>query len=239
MVIYEWEDYQYLGKVTSETDEYLPVSINTVQVRDTLMSLVSRRRMYVPPTLCEVASVVHPVSVALFSTCQLGNLSKTLRSGPQESRSLIAKEALATRPAKTFGMILRETPHLHRASIPRPSVETFKRVRLVSIPIPVPPASSFIVNQYSISSEKQGTTALVCLYISVKKRKIDSAVHQPSCLSQYYRTHRRRYRNVSPQIYIRHIKGPFCSEMPLMENSPRRIIRKSMYVIFVFFCCIK
>ena len=26
MVIYEWKDYQYLGKVTSET-EYLPVSI--------------------------------------------------------------------------------------------------------------------------------------------------------------------------------------------------------------------
>ena len=172
MVIYEWEDYQYLGKVTSETDEYLPVSSNAVQVRDTLMSLVSRRRMYVPPTLCEVASVVHPVSVALFSTCQLGNLSKTLRSGPQESRSLIAKEAPAMRPTKTFGTILRETPHLHRASILRPSAETFKRVRLVSIPIPAPPASLFIVNQYSISSEKQGTTALVCLYISVKKRRL-------------------------------------------------------------------
>lgn len=26
MVIYEWGDYQYLGKVTSEVDEYLPVS---------------------------------------------------------------------------------------------------------------------------------------------------------------------------------------------------------------------
>ena len=26
MVIYEWSDYQYLGKVTSEIDEYLPVS---------------------------------------------------------------------------------------------------------------------------------------------------------------------------------------------------------------------
>lgn len=27
MVIYEWKDYQYLGKVTFDTDEYLPVSI--------------------------------------------------------------------------------------------------------------------------------------------------------------------------------------------------------------------
>ena len=27
MVIYEWKDYQYLGKVTSEIDDYLPVSI--------------------------------------------------------------------------------------------------------------------------------------------------------------------------------------------------------------------
>jgi hypothetical protein len=32
MVIYEWKDYQYLGKVTSETDEYLPVSIHAAQV---------------------------------------------------------------------------------------------------------------------------------------------------------------------------------------------------------------
>jgi hypothetical protein len=30
MVIYEWKDYQYLGKVTSETDEYLPVSVHAV-----------------------------------------------------------------------------------------------------------------------------------------------------------------------------------------------------------------
>ncbi len=27
MVIYEWRDYQYLGKVTSETEEHLPVSV--------------------------------------------------------------------------------------------------------------------------------------------------------------------------------------------------------------------
>lgn len=27
MVIYEWRDYQYLGKVTSETEEQLPVSV--------------------------------------------------------------------------------------------------------------------------------------------------------------------------------------------------------------------
>jgi hypothetical protein len=25
MVIYEWTDYRYLGKVTSETEDYLPV----------------------------------------------------------------------------------------------------------------------------------------------------------------------------------------------------------------------
>jgi hypothetical protein len=31
MVIYEWKDYQYLGKVTSETDDYLPVSVHAVQ----------------------------------------------------------------------------------------------------------------------------------------------------------------------------------------------------------------
>ncbi len=26
MVVYEWRDMQYLGKVTSEDDDYLPVS---------------------------------------------------------------------------------------------------------------------------------------------------------------------------------------------------------------------
>jgi hypothetical protein len=31
MVIYEWKDYQYLGKVTSKTDEYLPVSVRAAQ----------------------------------------------------------------------------------------------------------------------------------------------------------------------------------------------------------------
>ncbi|SRR6266702_4718771 len=29
MIIYEWCDYKYLGKVTSEIDEYLPVSFCT------------------------------------------------------------------------------------------------------------------------------------------------------------------------------------------------------------------
>jgi hypothetical protein len=32
IVIYEWNDYQYLGKVTSEIDEYLPVSLCTPPV---------------------------------------------------------------------------------------------------------------------------------------------------------------------------------------------------------------
>lgn len=172
MVIYEWNDYQYLGKVTSETDDYLPVSIILCMYRDTLMSLVSRKRMYVPQMLCEVASVVDPVSVALFSTCQPGNLLKILRSGPQESRSPRAKEALAVRLAKTFGTILQETPHLRRASILRPSAETFKHVRLASILTPVPPDSSYTMNRYSISSAKPGTTASVCLYTILKKRRL-------------------------------------------------------------------
>jgi hypothetical protein len=236
MVIYEWKDYQYLGKVTSETDDYLPVSIILCIYRDTLMSLVSRRRMYVPQMLCEVASVVDPVSVASFSTCRLENLLKTLRSGPQESRSQETKEALAMRLAKTFGTILQETPHLRRASILRPSAEPFKRVKLVSILTPVPPNFSYIMNRYSISFAKLGTTASVCLYTIREEAKIDNAVYQLSYLSQYCRPHHRRYRHGSPRIFTRHIKGPFCSEMPLMETSPRRIIRKSTYVIFVFVC---
>jgi hypothetical protein len=31
MVIYEWKDYQFLGKVTSETDDYLPVSVRAAR----------------------------------------------------------------------------------------------------------------------------------------------------------------------------------------------------------------
>jgi len=135
MIIYEWKDYQYLGKVTSETDEYLPVSVHVAHTRDTLMSLVSRRRMYAPPTLCEVAIAIHPVSVALFSICQRESLSKIPHSGPQESRSLGAKEALA---------------------------ETFRRVRPVPTSTLVPPVSSYIMNRYSISSAKLGIIALVC-----------------------------------------------------------------------------
>ena len=137
------------------------------------MNLVSRRRMYVPPTLCEESSVMHPTSVALFSTCQPGSLSKTRRSGPQESRSL---GAITMQQVKTFGITLQETPHLHQASIPRPSAETFKRVRPVSTPTRVRPDSSYIMNRYSISSAKLGTTASVCLYTICEEAMIDNAI---------------------------------------------------------------
>ena len=145
MVIYEWKDYQYLGKVTSETDDYLPVSGRAAPYPRHAHEPVSRRRTYAPPMLCEVASVIPPISVALFSICQLGSLSKTLHSGPQESRSLRAKEAPA---------------------------ETFRRVRPVSIPTLVPPVSSNIMNRYSISSAKPGIIALVC-YFTVCERSGD------------------------------------------------------------------
>jgi hypothetical protein len=130
--------------------------------RDTLMSFVSRRRMYAPLTLCEVASVNHPVSVALFSICQLENLSKTPHSGLQESRSLRAKETLATRRVEGIGSILEEAPHLHQTGVLQLSAETFRRVRPVSTPTLVPPVFSFIMNRYSISSAKLGIIALVC-----------------------------------------------------------------------------
>jgi hypothetical protein len=194
------------------------------------MSLASRRRMYVPPTLCEVVSAAHPILVALFSICQLGNPLKTLRFGPQESRSPGAKGALAMRQVKTFGTILRKT-HLHRASILRSSAEAFKRVRPVSTPTPVPPDSSYTMVRYSISSEKPDTTASVCLYTIYEEGEVNNIIRQLSCLSQYCRPHHRHHKNVSPRIYTRHIKGPFCSEMSLMENLPRLIIRKSTYVV--------
>lgn len=33
MVIYEWADAPYLGKITSEEDDYLPVSTNHLPIR--------------------------------------------------------------------------------------------------------------------------------------------------------------------------------------------------------------
>jgi hypothetical protein len=75
MVIYEWGDYHYLGKVTSEIDDYLPVSIRAMPVlaKRALMSLVSRKRMYAPQTLCELTSASHPILATSSSTCQLAS----------------------------------------------------------------------------------------------------------------------------------------------------------------------
>jgi hypothetical protein len=99
MVIYEWKDYQYLGKVTSKTDEYLPVSIVLPSDRNTLICLASRRHMYAPPMLYEGVFAVHPTSVALFSTCQTGSQLRTPRFGPRESHSLGAKAVPVIRQA--------------------------------------------------------------------------------------------------------------------------------------------
>jgi hypothetical protein len=118
--------------------------------------------MYAPLTLCEVASVMHPVSVASFSICQLRSLSKTPHSGPQESRSLGAKEALATRQVKGVGSISEEAPHLHETIVLQLSAETFRRVRPVLTPTRAPPVSSNIMNRYSISSAKLDIIASVC-----------------------------------------------------------------------------
>jgi hypothetical protein len=99
MVIYEWKDYQYLGKVTSKTDEYLPVSIVLPSGRNTLICLASRRHMYAPPMLYEGVFAVHPTSVALFSTCQTGSQLRTPRFGPRESHSPGAKAVPVIRQA--------------------------------------------------------------------------------------------------------------------------------------------
>jgi hypothetical protein len=83
--------------------------------------------MYVPPTLCEAASAVHPILVALFSTCRLRNLSRTPRSGPRESPSPGAKESLAVRQVNAFGTILEEIPS-------RPPTSSFLRPSKASGP---------------------------------------------------------------------------------------------------------
>lgn len=51
MVIYEWQDVKYLGKVTSKVDDLLPVSISyyrtNVHIYNNTMD--SRRRMFAHP----------------------------------------------------------------------------------------------------------------------------------------------------------------------------------------------
>jgi hypothetical protein len=165
MVIYEWSDYHYLGKVTSEIDDYLPVSTRAMPVLAThaLMSLVSRKRMYAPQTLCESASANHPILVTSSSTCQLVNPSRIPPSGLQEWPFLAAKSTRATRQVKAFGTILREILHPHQASMLLRFTEVLRRVRSSSTPTPVPLGCSYIVNRYNISSAKLVTTALVCL----------------------------------------------------------------------------
>ena len=156
MVIYEWKDYQYLGKVTSKTDEYLPVSIVLPSGRDTLICLASRRHTYVPPMPYEVVFALHPTSVALFSTCQPGSQLRTPRFGPRESHS--------PRP--------KAVPVIRQANV-------FKRVKLLSAPTPVPPKPSHIMNQFNISSVKQDITASVCQDAICKAKLLMTP--SPSC----------------------------------------------------------
>jgi hypothetical protein len=163
MVIYEWGDYHYLGKVASETVDHLPVSISHAATRHALMSRVSRRRMFAPQMLCEVASAAHPISVTSSSTCQLVRLWRIPRSGLQEWLFRRAKVALATRRVKAFGKILKEILHPHRANIHLHFIEISVHVRLVRTPTPVPLGCWYITNRYNILSAKPATTALVCL----------------------------------------------------------------------------
>ena len=51
MVIYEWTDVQYLGKITtSETDDNLPVSLSILKYIYNLSLIRSRKRMSVHQT---------------------------------------------------------------------------------------------------------------------------------------------------------------------------------------------
>lgn len=61
MVIYEWKDVKYLGKVTSYIDDYFPVSFFSLQLcySDNLRPH-SRRHMFAPPMLSGVGSATDP-----------------------------------------------------------------------------------------------------------------------------------------------------------------------------------
>lgn len=159
--------------------------------------------------LYEVVFVVHRTSVALLSTCQPGSQSRTPRFGPRESHSLGAKAV--------------------------PLIQHVKRVKPLSTPTLVPRKSSHIMNRFNISSVKRDIIASVCQYAFLQSGKIDDAVRQLSCPSQYCR-HRRHlhYRAGKARMCTHRIEAQFCFVMSLMVNSQRPIIQKSMYVVIVF-----
>lgn len=70
MVVYEWADMRYLGKVTSMVDDYLPVrtSPRSDRVSDCNMNELSRRHTSARPTRCAGASARRHNSADLFWT---------------------------------------------------------------------------------------------------------------------------------------------------------------------------
>ena len=119
--------------------------------------------MCAPQMPCEGVSAIYLISATSSSTCQTASPSRTLHSGPRESPSPGAKEALATQQVKAFGTIPRDILPHHQANMRRLSVEVFKRAKQAPTPTPVPLDYSSITNQYNISSAKPGITASVCL----------------------------------------------------------------------------
>ena len=70
MVVYEWADMRYLGKVTSMVDDYLPVSTSppSDRVPDCDVNDFSRRHMSARPTRCAAASARRHNSADSFWT---------------------------------------------------------------------------------------------------------------------------------------------------------------------------
>lgn len=149
MVIYEWNDNQMLGKVTSLDDDSLPVSINLpigspTRWRALLTTLFSRKHTCVHLMPSVVVSATPAIWESSSSTCLRASLSTRLVFGRPDLVS-----------AQTTTQTQRKIPH-HPAMTPcRLESSPFAKTRN--------PVLTFYgtTNPFVIQSVKQDTIALV------------------------------------------------------------------------------
>jgi hypothetical protein len=73
MVVYEWRDANYLGKITSMTDDSLPVSLTFIcLILQDSYTICSRKRTSAQRMLLLVDFAVRKTWVALFLTYRMG-----------------------------------------------------------------------------------------------------------------------------------------------------------------------
>lgn len=127
MVVYEWKDMSYLGKVTSQEDEFMPVSCPS-RMPTCARDANNHRRRHMSARLMqsEGASVTPHNSAASSSTFQRGSRSTRPASGRPEYLSRLVAVKTPQNRQKCHQVDFGMTPKVPRhhpiliASIPLP-----------------------------------------------------------------------------------------------------------------------